>query len=38
MTVDDAILKKISGTPLLGDYLKTKFTLSKNDKPHKMIF
>jgi len=38
MTVDDALLKKISGTPLLGDYLKTKFTLSKSDKPHKMIF
>jgi len=37
-TVDDQLMKKIGGTPLLCDYLKTKFTLSKSDKPHLMKF
>lgn len=35
----DAVLKtNIAKVPQLGDYLKNKFRLSKNDKPHLLKF
>ena len=39
-TVDDALLKNIkaSKTPLLKEYLRARFSLSKNDKVHAMKF
>merc|ERR1711939_448437 len=36
--VDDKIIAAIKKTPLLEEYLKAKFSLSKGDKPHKMNF
>jgi len=36
--VDGQLMKIVTGTPLLCDYLKTKFSLSKSDKPHLMKF
>lgn len=36
--MDASLMKKLSSVPLLADYLKTKFTLSKSDKPHLMKF
>jgi len=36
--VDAALLKVVEGTPMLKAYLNAKFTLTKNDRPHKMIF
>ena len=39
-TVDDALLKNIkaSKTPLLKEYLRARFSLTKNDKVHAMKF
>ena len=37
-TVDAALMKVVEGVPMLDAYLKAKFSLSKNDKPHKMVF
>merc|ERR1712003_248756 len=37
-TVDASILKIVESTPLMKNYLGSKFTLGKYDKPHKMIF
>lgn len=36
--VDGALMKVVEGVPMLDAYLKAKFSLSKNDKPHKMVF
>lgn len=36
--VDAAILKVVESTPLMKNYLGSKFSLNKYDKPHKMIF
>jgi large subunit ribosomal protein L6e len=36
--VDAAILKAVEATPLMKNYLGSKFCLGKYDKPHKMIF
>mmetsp|Transcript_16237 Transcript_16237/g.23118 ORF Transcript_16237/g.23118 Transcript_16237/m.23118 type:complete len:193 (+) Transcript_16237:162-740(+) len=37
-SVDDALIKSIEAVPMLKEYLKTKFSLRKNDKPHNMKF
>jgi large subunit ribosomal protein L6e len=37
-TVDAALMKAVESVDLLPAYLKAKFSLSKNDKPHKMVF
>lgn len=37
-TVDASILKVVDATPLMKNYLGSKFSLGKYDKPHKMIF
>jgi large subunit ribosomal protein L6e len=37
-TTDAALMKVVEGVPMLEAYLKAKFSLKKNDKPHKMIF
>jgi len=36
--VDAALMKVVGGVDLLEAYLKAKFSLTKNDKPHKMVF
>jgi large subunit ribosomal protein L6e len=36
--VDASILKVVDATPLMKNYLGSKFSLGKYDKPHKMIF
>ena len=36
--VDGALLSAVEAVPLLKEYLTAKFSLSKNDKPHKMVF
>merc|ERR1712127_309377 len=36
--VDAAILKAVDATPLMKNYLGSKFSLKKHDRPHKMIF
>merc|ERR1712127_648140 len=36
--VDAAILKAVEATPLMKNYLSSKFSLGKYDRPHKMIF
>merc|ERR1712178_344741 len=36
--VDAKIVAKIEGTPLLKQYLSSKFSLKKGDKPHAMSF
>jgi len=36
--VDAALLKAVGAVPMLEDYLKARFSLNNNDKPHKMIF
>lgn len=36
--VDDVLMKAIESEAFLAEYLKAKFSLSKNDKPHKMQF
>ncbi|GMI27467.1 hypothetical protein TrCOL_g2291 [Triparma columacea] len=36
--VDTALLSAIKSTPMLKEYLSARFTLTKNDKPHEMIF
>jgi len=37
-TVDTALLQAVESVEHLRSYLKAKFSLSKNDKPHNMIF
>jgi len=37
-TVDGALVGIIDKTELLASYLKAKFSLSRNDKPHNMVF
>lgn len=37
-TVDDALLAVISNTEMLKEYLGSRFTLSKHDKPHELKF
>jgi large subunit ribosomal protein L6e len=37
-TVDAALMKAVEAVPMLSAYLGARFTLSKSDKPHKMIF
>mmetsp|Transcript_25768 Transcript_25768/g.30369 ORF Transcript_25768/g.30369 Transcript_25768/m.30369 type:complete len:190 (+) Transcript_25768:80-649(+) len=37
-TVDDALIKAVESVEHLRSYLKAKFSLSKNDKPHNMVF
>lgn len=37
-TTDAALMKVVEGVPMLEAYLKAKFSLKKNDKPHHMIF
>jgi large subunit ribosomal protein L6e len=36
--VDAAILKSVEATPLMKNYLGSKFSLKKHDRPHKMVF
>jgi len=36
--VDDKLIAAIKKTPLLTEYLKSKFSLQKGDMPHKMTF
>lgn len=36
--VDAALMKAVGAVPMLEAYLKAKFSLKNNDKPHKMIF
>jgi len=36
--IDNTLLQIIKEVPMLGTYLKARFTLRKNDKPHKMRF
>ncbi len=36
--VDGALLTAVEAVPLLREYLTARFSLSKNDKPHKMVF
>ena len=36
--VDAGILKVVDATPLMKNYLSSKFSLKKHDRPHKMIF
>jgi len=36
--VDAALLKAVEAVPMLKQYLNAKFSLSKGDKPHKMVF
>jgi large subunit ribosomal protein L6e len=36
--VDAALLKVVEAVPMLKAYLNAKFTLTNNDKPHKMAF
>jgi len=36
--VDTALLKKLTGEPMLKAYLNAKFTLTKNDRVHEMKF
>lgn len=36
--VDAALLKAVDAVPMLKAYLGAKFSLSKGDKPHKMVF
>lgn len=36
--VDAAILKAVDATPLMKNYLGSKFSLGKHDRPHKMVF
>jgi len=36
--VDTALMKVVESTPMLKAYLNAKFSLTKSDKPHKMVF
>jgi len=36
--VDDSLIQAVESVECLRAYLKAKFSLSKNDKPHNMIF
>jgi large subunit ribosomal protein L6e len=36
--IDKELTEKISKVDMLSAYLKAKFSLSKSDKPHTMIF
>ena len=36
--VDAELMKVVSGIDMLDAYLKARFSLSNNDKPHKMVF
>jgi len=36
--VDAVLMKSVKKTPLMEPYLKSLFSLSKGDKPHKMKF
>lgn len=36
--VDASILKVVESTPLMKNYLGSKFSLTKYDRPHQMIF
>ena len=36
--VDAELLKAVDKTPMLKQYLNAKFSLTKNDKPHEMVF
>jgi len=36
--VDGELLKIVDAQPLMKGYLNARFSLKKNDKPHKMIF
>jgi len=36
--IDTPLLEIIKATPLLADYLGAKFTLTKHQAPHKMVF
>jgi len=36
--VDSEVLKAVDATPLMKNYLGSKFSLKKHDRPHKMIF
>mmetsp|Transcript_25341 Transcript_25341/g.38950 ORF Transcript_25341/g.38950 Transcript_25341/m.38950 type:complete len:184 (+) Transcript_25341:68-619(+) len=36
--VDAALIKSIDSVPLMKNYLKSKFSLGNNDKPHEMVF
>ena len=36
--VDAALMKAVDAVPMMAKYLKSKFTLSKSQKPHKMTF
>lgn len=37
-SVDDKLIAAIAAVPMLKAYLNAKFSLTNNDKPHKMIF
>jgi len=37
-TVDASILKAVDAEPLMKNYLGSKFSLKKHDRPHKMVF
>jgi len=36
--VDAAVLKAVNAAPLMKNYLGSKFSLKKHDRPHRMIF
>jgi len=36
--VDDKLMAKISAKPLLKEYLSARFSLSKSERPHEMMF
>merc|ERR1719276_833278 len=36
--VDGELLKAVEAVPMLKGYLNARFTLTKNDRPHKMLF
>lgn len=36
--VDAAILKAVDATPLMKNYLGSKFSLKKHDRPHNLVF
>ena len=36
--VDNAVAAALKKTPMLENYIKSKFSLSNSDKPHAMVF
>ena len=36
--IDGELLKAVEAVPMLKGYLNARFSLTKNDRPHKMLF